>query len=435
MDARMRWRLSWMMGLVYAVQGAFWPVLAVHLEDLGLDGRQRGWIFATLAIGSFAMPLGFGQLVDRVLASQLVMALIFAVSSGFLALFASGLVTDSAALFALFLAFWMVASPAFALSNSIALRHLERPFHQFAGVRLWGTFGWMAVGWLVSVVMLITGSTRHGQGAYEAFWVSAALSALLAGYCLTLPHTPPMSSAQCDEGPASSDLARAVALCREPGMLGFLVTAFGVHLTTPFVYQVLPTYLESRGLPRAWIPSVLTLGQWPELLMLALLPWLLDRVGAKATLAIGIGAWVVRYGSLVAGPPLWVVVAGVPLHGVAIACFTVAGQMYTDTRAPRDLRASAQALYMVVTAGLGCFCGSLLAGAVMGEAVGDPARVFLVPCVIDAALLVYFCAGFRPSATIEECADGSLVARPLQPDDARETVARVGKLVTESADG
>src|SRR4051794_4458324 len=65
MRAGMRARLSWMMALVYAVQGAFWPLLAVHLKDLGLAGRERGWVFATLAIGSCLMPLGAGHVVDR----------------------------------------------------------------------------------------------------------------------------------------------------------------------------------------------------------------------------------------------------------------------------------------------------------------------------------------------------------------------------------
>jgi hypothetical protein len=49
-----------MMALVYAVQGSFWPLLAVHLADLGIHGRERGRIFATLAIGSLAVPLGAG---------------------------------------------------------------------------------------------------------------------------------------------------------------------------------------------------------------------------------------------------------------------------------------------------------------------------------------------------------------------------------------
>jgi hypothetical protein len=52
LERRVGWRLAAMMALVYAVQGSFWPLLAVHLQALGLNGRSRGWIFATLALGS-----------------------------------------------------------------------------------------------------------------------------------------------------------------------------------------------------------------------------------------------------------------------------------------------------------------------------------------------------------------------------------------------
>lgn len=427
-----RLRLSTMMALVYAVQGAFWPLLAVHMKDLGIPGRERGWVFATLAIGSFVMPLGAGQLVDRFVSGQRVLASIFALATGFLVALAAGFAVGPGSLFLLFLVFWLVTAPAFALASAIAFRHLPRPHEQFAGVRLWGTVGWMAVGWTVSLVMMWSGSTHEGRGAFEAFWVSAVLAVVVALYCLTLPDTPPLATSDDDSEGGISD---ALALLLRPGMARFMTIALGVHLTTPFVYQVLPTYLESRGMSRAWITSAMTLGQWPEIAMLAVLPWMLRRLGHKATLGVGIGAWALRYGSLALDPPLWLAVLSIPLHGIGVACFTVAGQVYTDTQAPRERRASAQALYLVVTAGIGSFLGCLLAGDVMGRFGGDYALVFLVPCVIDSALLVYFCAGFRQNVTIVECADASNTAHSFRNEAVRGTYARVGNLVTESADG
>ena len=358
MNARRRWRLSAMMALVYAVQGSFWPLLAVHLVDLGIGGRDRGWIFATLAIGSTLVPLGAGQLVDRLMATQRLLAIIYALGAGLLMVLASGWVHSPGGLFAVFLAYWALTAPAYSLSNALAMRNLDDPGREFGGVRLWGTAGWMVAGWLVSMVMAVSGSTQAGQGAYESLWVAAALSAATAIYCLTLPNTPPLAVGRSSPGARKE----GITLARQRDMVVFLVTSFGVYLTQPMIYQVIPSYLEGAGLPRAWVSTAMTLGQTTEIAMLAALPWLLRRFGLKATLMLGIFAWFGRYLSLSLGPPLWLAVAGSLVHGVGISCFTVGGQVYMDGRAPRAMRASAQAVLLVATSGIASLLGSLLAG-------------------------------------------------------------------------
>ena len=72
----------------------------------------------------------------------------------------------------------------------------------------------------------------------------------------------------------------------------YLIVAFGVSLTTPFVYQVMPNYLRSIGMDRAWVSTAMSLGQWPEIAALASLPWLIRRFGYRATLALGIAAYI-----------------------------------------------------------------------------------------------------------------------------------------------
>ncbi len=210
METRARWRLSGMMALIYAVQGSWWPLLAVHLRDLGVSGRGRGWIFATMAMAALATPLGAGQLADRLMPTQRLMALIYALGTGLLALLAIGPTKQPVALFLLFLGYWMLTAPSYGLANSLAFRNLPRPSAQFGGVRLWGTIGWMTVGWLVTGVMAWHGSTRDGQGAYEAFWVASALSLVFAVYCLSLPHTPPLAGNR-----AGIDLRRGWNWCAD----------------------------------------------------------------------------------------------------------------------------------------------------------------------------------------------------------------------------
>src|ERR1700727_3862359 len=176
-EAGVKRRLSVMMALVYSVQGAFWPLLSIHLVDLGVSERGRGWIFATMALASFAMPLGAGQLVDRLMPTQRFLSLSFGAGTGILALMAWGGTTHVGWLFALFLAYWLIMAPSYSLNNSLAFRNLARPDRDFGKVRLWGTVGWMAVGWVVSGIMAWSGS-KVGQGASEAFWIAVVLSAI-----------------------------------------------------------------------------------------------------------------------------------------------------------------------------------------------------------------------------------------------------------------
>ena len=420
-----------MMALIYAVQGSFWPLLAIHLADLGIDGRGRGWIFATLAIASTAVPLGAGQLVDRVMATQRVLALIYTLGTGLLVVLASGWVRSAVGLFAVFMVYWMVTAPSYSLCNALAMRNLDDPGRDFGRVRSWGTAGWMLSGWVVSLVMAASGSTRAGGGAYEALWVAAAFSAAASIYCLTLPHTPPLAV-----GPRARGTLRAgLELVHGPGVAVVLLTSFGVYLTLPLVYQVLPGYLEESGLPRAWVTSAMTLGQTTEIALLVALPWLIRRFGIKVTLALGIAAWLARFLSLALRPPLGVAVAGTLLHGAGIACFTVGAQVFLDGRAPGHLRATAQALLLVATSGAGSFLGNLLAGEAAAQTHRSDVLVFLFPCIILGALLLYFLRGFRDPASGVPWAGAPNDEHLSRSPSGRGPVVRVGHLVTESADG
>ena len=405
-----RARLAGMMALLYAVQGAWYPVLAVHLQDLGIGGRPRGWIFASLAIAAMVTPFGAGQLADRVMPTQRLMVIVHALGAGVFVAIAMGVTRRADALFGIFLVYWLIVAPGYGLANSLCFRNLERPAEQFGGVRLWGTVGWMGVGWGVTLLLAVRGTTEVGQGVYEAFWVAAALSAVLAVYCLTaLPNTPPLHRGAGQKAGVKAGSA-AGELLRRPNVAVFLAVAFVVSLTTPFVYQAVPGYLESLGLPRAWLSTAMTLGQVLEILGLAALPRVLRGLGSKGTMALGIGAWMAYYAVLAARPPLGVVLAVLPINGLGIACFIVAGQMFLDGEAPAHRRASAQGLHFTVTSGVGSLLGNLLAGEIVAALGGIGPVVFVAPALLCAAALALLLARFRAGPAAEGMAPGP--ARP-----------------------
>jgi hypothetical protein len=130
-------------------------------------------------------------------------------------------------------------------------------------------------------------------------------------------------------------------------------------------------------------------------------------------LAVGMLAWVTRYG-LFAGAwnghaghhVMWMVLAGIILHGICYDFFFVTGQIYVDKRASRDIRGQAQGFLVLVTQGLGLGIGAQVAGRVHGHfssgsasaAITDWRMVWFVPAAMAALILLVFMALFKDSS-------------------------------------
>src|SRR5262245_58279407 len=155
----------------------------------------------------------------------------------------------------------------------------------------------------------------------------------------------------------------------------------------------------------------------------------------KTTIVSGIAVWLVRLLCLGMKPTLEIAVAGTLLGGAGIAGFTVAGQVYMDGQSPDYLRVSAQALLVAITSGASALFRNLLAGEIAVRNRPDDVLLLLVPCVVDGALLLYFLRGCWAPASVVAWAGAPSSASPSRSPDARESVARAGYLVTESADG
>jgi len=134
------------------------------------------------------------------------------------------------------------------------------------------------------------------------------------------------------------------------------------------------------------------------------MPWFFRRLGVKYMLLVGMAAWTARYVMFAygnSGSLVWMLYAGILLHGICYDFFFVTGQIYVDRRAPGDLRAAAQGLIAFVTLGVGMFIGSWVSGrvvdafAVTGSVPHDWNRIWLVPAGGAAAVLLLFAFFFR----------------------------------------
>jgi nucleoside transporter len=243
--------------------------------------------------------------------------------------------------------------------------------------------------------------------------LAAAGSALLGVFCLILPHTPPQKSAHRVTWSEVLGLD-ALKLMRDSSFAIFVIGSFLICIPLQFYYTFTNPFLNELNVTNA--AGKMTLGQMSEIFFMLVMPWFFRRLGIKYMLLAGMVAWATRYllfamgnnGSLV-----WMLYAGIVLHGVCYDFFFVTGQIYVDRKAPGDLRAAAQGFIAFATLGVGMFIGSWISGKVVDAFNHQWDRIWLVPAAGAAAVLILFALFFKTSE--ETSSSVSAEERVLQP--------------------
>ena len=381
----LRIKLSVMMLMQYAVWGAWWVVLAKYIGEggLGFTGVNVGAVYGTMAIASIFSPMVFGQIADRWVPTQYVLAGLHLVGAGLLYVLTQ--TTAYTPFFWITLVYAMLYIPTISLTNALSMHNIPNAEKDFPGIRVFGTIGWIVAGLLVGQFL--------NEVSAEPIMFAAVLSAALGLFCLFLPHTPPAGK----PGEALAFL-RALSLLKDGVFLLFILTSFLISIVLAGYYAFTSLYLADIGVEKA--ASIMTVGQFTEMLLLPFLPFFLRTIGMKWTLALGMAAWGIRYAIFAVGEPIPLVVVGLALHGICYDFFFVAAYIHVDNKAGREIRASAQALFNLVSMGLGMYFGNMVFGYFFDNfrttaGTADWARIWGWPAASVIVVLVIFAIGFR----------------------------------------
>ena len=395
------------MFLEYFIWGAWSVTLGTYLSHtLNFRGTQVGFAAGAVAVGAVVSPFFVGMIADRFFATERVLAVLHIVGGGFLLLASS--LTSFVPFYLALVGYALCYMPTLALTNSLSFDHLTDPARQFPGVRVLGTIGWIAAGLIVGQM--------HLEATAVPLRLAAVASVVLGLFAFVLPHSPPHAAGK----PLSArDVLGldALSLMRDRSFATFLIGSFLVCIPLQFYYAFTNLYLNEIGLPEP--ASKMTLGQASEVGFMLLLPWCLARLGVKRILLVGMAAWVLRFLCFSSGNPgalVWMLYAGILLHGMCYDFFFVTGQIYVDQRASVQIRAAAQGLLAFVTFGAGWFIGSWLAGRIV-DAYRTPTghdwhAIWLVPAGIAGSILVAFAVLFQTTAQRATAEPVTAAARP-----------------------
>lgn len=387
MHRYLRTRLALQMFLSGAVFGCWQPVLPPYLKGLGFSEFQIAVALASAPVATMISPLIVGQAADRWFASErLLAALNLACGAMFLA---CGAFRAFFPFLAVFFGAMLVTIPTFSMATSIALQNLPDGARDFPAIRACGTLGHVLGANLLSGWLTLTHRTIA-----DSLILAGALAFVSAGAALTLPHTPPSRDPL-----GRSAIGRAAGMLRDPGFALFIALLFLVSLFGTAYYARGPIFLLGSGVSERGLSSLMSIGQVTEIPVVLLLPLLYGRFGAKGTMAIGIGAWALRFAFWSWGSAFAPLVVAIALHGICFACGRIAATIYVDRVCPRDARASAQSLLSLLVDGSGSFLGNFLVGGVVTRfspgGIPDWRSIWLVPTLGLSVVFLAFLAGFR----------------------------------------
>lgn len=365
MDKFLKFRLSVMVFLEYAVWGTYLISLGMFLSSIGL-GNRIGWFFAAQGVTSLFMPALCGILADRYIHADRLLSLCHFLSAVFMGVAAFTCSKGQYEFYRIFLPFSLGVLffvPTISLSNSVCFKLIEEQgqdsSREFPHIRVWGTIGFICSMWAVNFMGIST--------SYKQLVFRTALGFAMALYSLFLPSCSKTGRSK-GQGIVSAMGYKGFHLFRRKEMALFFILSMGfgvcLHISNGFTGPYLDTFtLDERYSGSLLVGNsmlILSLSQISEALCVLLIPFCLKRFGMKKVFLMAALAWMIRYLLLASGNPggrAWMLLLSMVMYGLAFDFFNVASSIYVDRNTAPERRASAQGVLMMMTSGFGASIG------------------------------------------------------------------------------
>lgn len=393
MKSAIRFRLSAMMFFNFFIWGAWYVTMGTYLKSIkGVSDVQVGIAYGTQSLGAIIAPFIVGLIADRFFAAQKILGVLHLLGGA--ALYYLSVVDNFSAFYPALLIYMILFMPTLALINAVSFNQINDPEKDFAKIRVWGTLGWIAAGLIIGRM-----AWEQTNSLINTFRLASIVSLILGVFSFTLPDTPP-SRAGTKVTIGEIIGLDAIGLLKDKNFLIFFLSSLLICIPLAFYYQETNIFLNELKVREA--AAKMSLGQMSELIFMILMPFFFVRLGVKKMLLIGMAAWAARYlffsfGNT--GSGMWMLYAGIILHGVCYDFFFVTGQIYTNDNAGEKIRSSAQGMITLATYGVGMLIGFWIAGLVAQKYTIENGHnwksIWMIPAAIAMVVFLLYAVLFK----------------------------------------
>lgn len=293
---------------------------------------------------------------------------------GALTLFSLPLVTNPHTFFWVLLLNMIFYMPTLSLSITVAYSALKSSnidiVKEYPPIRIWGTIGFIAALWVVSIT--------HNETSANQFYIASAIALTLGIYSFTLPKCPPLFDKTGKKSIVNSLGLNAFALFKTPRFAIFFMFSMLLGAALQLTNAYGDTYLHDfknvaafKDLLAVKYPAIImSISQISETLFILAIPFFLRKFGIKYVMLFSMLAWVLRFGLFAYGDPaggLWMIVLSCIVYGMAFDFFNISGSLFIETQISPAIRGSAQGLFMMMVNGFGALFGSFASGVIIDK--------------------------------------------------------------------
>lgn len=340
------WRLSGFYWFYFASLGALIPYWGLYLSQQGFDAVEIGQLMAVIMATKIVAPYIWGWIADyhgnrlsiirfgSLLSAVCFAGIFFSIQYGWLFI-----------VLLFFSFFWNAVLPQF---EALTFNHLGQQTHRYGWIRAWGS-----IGFIVSVT-----SMGFLFAYIDISHLPIIVLVLLSGIWIS---TLPISDHKGEQPLAEHTPITHILYDKK--VITLLLACLFVQASHGPYYTFYSIYAESHGYSRSYIGILWAIGVLSEVVVFALMPYLMKRFGLRTLLLF----------SLFSGSVRWLFIAffidNIYLttftqlfHASTFGLYHAVAIVYIHRYFKAKNQGKGQALYSSVSFGVGGMIGSLYGG-------------------------------------------------------------------------